>query len=382
MTNRLVFNPTTVAPVDSTDINAVLSYVMTTIYSDPANISVFRDSPLLGLIQKITATRDVLNWDIELDDNEATAGPITAPTDSTAIASITKAEKLKAELTIGNKKLFKPVEIENTETVIYGATATGQIGDLLMERFNQAMNAITKSLSARLYTGTVDVNNAITGLDTVFGNNDYAGHTHRLASYVGTTPNVDYYPLYRPIHGNVNTGTDILTISDGHGDASTLVADSTYNLSAASNIIEWLDTFTTYIESKGRFYNLIVANHWTVENYLKAYRDLNSYNVPGGSLLNVDIGYSGISYQGRPVIKDVNCPDNTVYLVDLSKIKMYSIPRSRYHAGDMAAASMGNAFNVIVGEVPSYTTMLKRFEVAVVPQITFDTTGIQRLTWS
>jgi hypothetical protein len=80
----------------------------------------------------------------------------------------------------------------------------------------------------------------------------------------------------------------------------------------------------------------------------------------------VDLGYSGLSFEGRPIYMDPYCPANTLYFVDESEIFLHSFVESSFAFGDEEPAE-GLNFKIV--ELARNNPDAVQFAIVTKPQL-------------
>jgi hypothetical protein len=175
-----------------------------------------------------------------------------------------------------------------------------------------ALNQFTRKMQQVLYTADGTVNDANAG---IFGLNAIAGQT---GSYAGISRTE--FPRWKSLRfqGSVPGTPEALTL-DRFDDV--MLARRTNGISFRGNSpMRLLIVTTPQVESKAlrKLFSLQVE-------------DESNFDVNGNREL---FPYTSYSVRGIPVISDVDCPANTAYLLNLSKLGLYGFDQSDQDLAD------------------------------------------------
>jgi len=337
----------------------------------------YANSPFFTALTKELVYQDVIRWDIKLAggnsaESEATASVLYSQFPGVDNGTYTQDSRMGAELTIGKNKKYTLLKINKRELTVAANRGSNAVRNLLQSRVSAGLMEITEAINTSLYTGSGAGN--LIGLETIFGANSYAGITHALADYTATTPNVDYYPSWRPLSGLADISAANITLNDDYGVGGTLHAATVYT-DVVGNHISMLYGFDYLMRINRRRYNMIVAHPSIVEKINAEYRDKLVYNISNGEISQANEGVTVPRFNGRPVIEDTLCPANTAYFLDTNDIKLHSLDVST--SGDI---NVDSQLAIIMGELAQDTAMTSRWEMLVLPQLAvYDTKGLNRL---
>lgn len=296
----------------------------------------FRPYVLLSNLQKDDEYQSQIQWDVTLGGGTATGRATTADA-STSNTDETK----QAILAIGDRVLGHAFSVQRNKIVEAKRTAPRALRNLFATHIERAFEIILPTLNQVLYTGTGNSgSHGVYGLSSVVANSAYAGiPTSTYAEWSSTVQD--------------NSGT---------------------NRALTKQLMDGLDTA---IKRRGGTYTHIYTTPEIVKKYedlFNAERSLTVQQINGIA----DIGFSGQAYRRIPIIEDTACPNNTMYFLDLSKMKVKT-----YSLGDVATmtnndgrviGAMANpektmGLNFLVAELPSNNPHALKMEISLQPQL-------------
>lgn len=266
---------------------------------------------------KRTAYQDQLKWNVNVQ------GAVSSGRATTANASAASADTIKpARLDIGKSAFSHTTTILRSDITQARATAPGALSDLFESHVQSGLEVILKDLNQAVYTGDGLVDSAgVIGLVQA---------SDPTAEYA-TIPATDWAPAVL-----ANAGTN-----------RALTEDLLFSMEVA-------------IARKGGSYSAIYTTPEIVKKYKMLFGDERTLTV---NQLNgvADLGFSGTSFSGRPVIQDVDCPDNTLYFVNEADLALYTykIETSKKIGG----------LEISVAELPLQNTLAVSYEMAIQPQV-------------
>lgn len=337
-------------------------------------------APTLAALFKAGTSTDVIRWNY---NNTARSVGIAASTASaldgswpgTDSATYQNGSMLPLELTIGATKMNNLIKVSGNEMALAREQGVEAIRNLFASRLQVGISGIISALNSHLYVGGTSgfTNSPIFGLEHLFETNAYAGLTHTMANYSGATDGVDYHLDWRPKSAEWAQSAGTLTFNDG-----TDVAATAYDLPLTDNtLIAAIQFFANHLRKIGNTYNFIVGAPDVVFAYSKAYELTTSVQVVNGQLVRAEAGFNSPSFEGFPVIADRNCPADTLYFLDTSKLQFLTKGTS---ASTGSSPLPYQGLNMAVGPLAVDTVMTQRYELLTLPQLLVtDTTGVSRL---
>ncbi|MEA5603704.1 phage major capsid protein [Nostoc sp. UHCC 0252] len=244
------------------------------------------DYPMVSRLAKKNTSQQVIKWN-------ANSGGATAVSESTGadVTTFSDDDYIAAILNIGNIRI-RSAFLQQKEDVAQAKVAgKGALRDLFASDINSAIRSIMEKLSNYIYTGVGDnTTGGIVGLVTAAA---------ATGAYAGLDPAT--YPAWA---SHVST----------NGTNRALTAALLYDMEVA--ILRKGGRFTAIyttpeIASK---YKQVFAANLSITNQL-----------PAGQ---ADLGYTGLTFAGRPIIQDRFCPANTMYFVDESEVYLYGFAQS------------------------------------------------------
>ena len=259
--------------------------------------------PLLSRTLKLSKSSTSINWNADLGGQAATGELVTAAgtTDSTAGAIV------PAALAIGISRFRHTFSVSTIKLAEAAAIGEGEVANQLALAGKNAMRIITRSLAANIYTGT---GNAASGGVVGLG---------ALHSTVASAKSTSVYAGIDP---------------DDHANWSNYVNTAGTNRALTTELMfkmseEILGGATV---GSNQNYTAIYTTPAICTKYkslFAASSDLNSQ--PNGL---ADVGYSGLSFEGRPIYLDPYAPANTLYFVDDAALALYSYVENENAYGD------------------------------------------------
>jgi hypothetical protein len=295
----------------------------------------FRPYVLLSNLNKEDEYQSQIQWDVTVGGGTASGRATTAD------ASLNNTDETKkAVLAIGDRVLGHGFSVLRTKIVEAKRTAPRALRSLFATHIERAFEIILPALNQALYTGTGNAaSHGIFGLENVIANTAYAG---------------------------IPTAT--------YGEWASVVNGNAANRALSKALMDNLDNA---IKRRGGNYTHIYTTPEIVKKYEDVFNSERSLTV---NQINgiADIGFSGHAYRRTPIIEDVHCPDNTLYFLDLSKLKVktYSLGDSRVMTnnegkivGAMADPTKTMDLNFLVAELPSNNPHALKMEISLQPQL-------------
>lgn len=286
------------------------------------------DYPLLNLLRKESAFQSAIKWNVNVSTDATTGSLVNADAPAASSDAVRG-----ASLPIGTFAFRETFDLLKTDIAQARRTAPGELRNLIAAQTRSKLLKIMKGHNLALYAGAGEqIRGGIYGLDVVASDDLYAGINPATAGNAAWI-------------AHVNDATGALT---------------------ADKIDEAVEAMYTL----GSNFTHIITTPNVVSKYKKLFRDshMTSSNVAGVA----DIGYTGVSYEGRPIIQDRDCPAGYMYFVDESQLSLHT------YAVDGAQAM--NGLNVVVSELPSMSALAVRYEIAVMPQLqAFDRRAVAKL---
>jgi len=259
--------------------------------------------PLLSRVLKLSKSITSIKWNADLGGQAATGELVTAAatTDSTAGAVV------PASLAIGVSRYRHTFTVSTVKMAEAAAAGEGEVANLLALAAKNAMRIISRSIAGGIYTGTGNAaSGGIVGLGSL-----HSAVTASLSTtaYAGIDPSD---------HAN---WTNYVNTS---GTNRALTTELMFKMSE-----EILGGATL---GTNQNFTTIYTNPSICTKYKGLFAASSDLNAQPNGL--ADVGYSGLSFEGRPIYLDPYAPANTMYFVDDSALALYSYVENANAYGD------------------------------------------------
>lgn len=295
----------------------------------------FRPSVLLNNIQKDSWYQTLLDWNASLGGAEVSG---RGATEDVGAADATDQSR-NVNLPIGDRVLGHNFGILRTKITEAKNVGVGRLKQLFQEHVNRAYEVISTNLSQVLYTGDGTAgSHGIIGIANVAAQAAYGG--------IATTT----YPEWS------------CTVAQG-GTPGTPEA-----LTKTRMDDHWIN-----LKRRG----VMPSRIYTTPEVMIRYEDIfNSERSLTVNQVNgvADLGFSGHSYRRIPFVEDTQCPNNTAFWLDFSKLKLYT-----YHLEDVRhnGKVVGTTtdfkktmnLNFRIAEVTNRNPDLLEIEISLMPQL-------------
>ena len=272
-----------------------------------------REATLLNLVQKLAERKSTVEWTANMGGTKVEGVAITASAPAASSDKVVPAMlpinsgSIQSAFTLNSKEIVEAAEMVSPQ----------ELRNLLRSHMSLAVDEMLHTLSRNCYNGNGSVvDGGIYGLDeAVSDTKDYAGIS------------ASQYPLWRSV------------VVD-KWDENASGADKRQPLTT--------DDFHA-LERQMRYrpgrYDIIVTTPKVVEVYKKIFEANRSYNVyvtERGMIPTVDLGFSALSYAGKPIIDDAFCirkrdaaedaialgddDEGVIYFLKLSDLEFMSVP--------------------------------------------------------
>lgn len=258
-----------------------------------ADVSGLTVMPLLTSLPKVTISQTAVQWNADLGGMTATGEPVTAnATDDSSGTNI-----VAATLPIGINRFRHTFSVKTTKMAEAAAVGEGALAGLLAIAGKAAMAGITRSMAGAVYTGTGDAaSGGVVGLASL--------HSTVVASkssnaYAGIDP-----ATYGRWTNYVNTaGTNRALTTD-------LMMKMSEEVIGGSTV------------GTNNNWTRILASPAMCTRYKSLFQATSELNAQPNGL--ADVGYSGMSFEGRPIYMDPYCPANRLYFIDESALTLHT----------------------------------------------------------
>ncbi len=241
------------------------------------------DYPMLNRLQKKAISQQFIKWTVDVGGASATGESVTAD-----ITTFSEELYVPAFLPIAGARVSSSFQLSIQDIAQAKSAGKGALRDLFASDVDSALRTIMQKLSTNIYVG--DGTNAAGGIVGL--------QTAGAASGV---------------YANIDPATYPLWVSYVNTNAS--------NRALTSDLLYATDVAIT---RKGGRYTAIYCSPELAVKYKQLFAaQLNiTTQLPAGQ---ADLGYTGLAFSGRPIIQDINCPNNVLYFVDESEIYLYTL---------------------------------------------------------
>ncbi|AVH67039.1 phage major capsid protein [Nostoc sp. 'Peltigera membranacea cyanobiont' N6] len=273
--------------------------------------------PVLNRIQKKVAGQKVIKWNSNVGGATVTGEATTAD-----VATFSEDSVIGASLAIGTNRLRHSFQVQKEDIEEAKNAGRGALRDLLGYEVQSGIRAILEKLSGVIYSGTgIAADGGVVGLSVAVAAGIYANIDP--TTYAAWTPYL-----------NTNSTNRSLT-------QALLLSVETGILTKAGN------------------YTAIYTSPVIVE----AYKKLFSASIINPQLNNniADLGFSGVTYAGRPIIADPYCTANAMYFVNEPEVTLYSYGQSN--------TQNNNGMQFAIESLPSSNPDALKYAIYVKPQL-------------
>lgn len=274
--------------------------------------------PLINRVQKKVISQKVVKWNANVGGATVTGEATTAN-----ITTYSEDAVVGASLAIGTARLRHSFQVQKEDIAEAASAGKGALRDLFGYEIQSGLRALLESASGLVYTGTgTNAQGGLIGLGTVVAN----------AAYAGIDPVT--YPLWSAVL-NTNGTNRPLTLA-------------------------LLLAMETAIARKGGNFSAI----YTTPEIVAKYKELFIANLSINNILpagQADLGFTGVSYAGRPIIQDPYCPNNTLYFVNEPEVALYTFSQNNTQSRD--------GMQVAIEKLPSSNPDAENYALYVKPQL-------------
>lgn len=248
--------------------------------------------PMLQRLPKFRTAQKSLNWNANVGGATAVGEAVTAD-----VTTYSSDQIRPAALPIGIHRIRSSFQIPRGSMAQAAAHGEGELKNLLALSLKGASREIMQTVAGALYTGTgVAGNGGIVGLGAI--------HATVLAN-----KSTDAYAGIDPDDAGNALWTNYVNPLD-----AALTQGVMFDV--AEEILEGNVTGT-----KGN-YTAIYCRPSTATKYKKLFAAEASIQQPPYGV--ADLGYSSLSFEGRPIIQDPYCPAGVMYFVNEPELSLYS----------------------------------------------------------
>lgn len=271
--------------------------------------------PMLARLPKNLISQTAIKWNADCGGQTSSGEAITdaATSDSTPGAIV------PASQAIGASRFRHTFTVQTTRMAEAAANGEEALADLLMVASRNAMRKLNRDIATNIYAGTGNAaSGGVIGLSqlgvTVVGD---------LSTDIYATIDPATYPTWT---NYVNTAVANRALTE---DLMFLMSE------------EIISGATSGVPSN---YTAIYTTPKLATAYKKLFQATSDFNVsPNGQ---ADLGYSGMSFEGRPIFVDPYCTADTMYFVDESEVALYTFSENQFAYGD-EMPSEGIAYKIV-----------------------------------
>ncbi|ANV88488.1 phage major capsid protein [Picosynechococcus sp. PCC 7117] len=275
--------------------------------------------PMLNRLPKRVISQKVIKWNV----NAGGAG-VTGEATTADVSTFSDDAVVGAQLSIGDNRLRHSFQVQKEDIAQARAAGQGALRDLFGYEVQSGIRALMESMSDLVYTGAGTAGDGgVVGLEAVV--------TQDVA-YAGIDPAT--YPLWESI-----LSTDV----SNRALTSTLLFD---HEAAITSVGTGFTAVYTTPQIAARYKEVFAANV-SINN-----------NLPAGQ---ADLGYTGLTYAGRPIIQDPYCTANTLYFVNEPEVTLYTFGQNN--------TANQNGMQVAVSALPSNNPDAEKYVIYVKGQL-------------
>jgi hypothetical protein len=301
----------------------------------------YRTSVMMSLLRKNDQFQKEIKWDAnaggaQVSGRAATSDPTTQATDNVIAAS----------LPIGNYVIDHTFSIQDTDLVqlanLPPQNAPAALRNLFQAHVQTAFDVIFPKLNQLLFTGTGASNTTqlqVSGLAAVINN---------AVAYAGIDPAT--YPLW-VAYVNDNAGTD----------------------RALSR--ELFSAVDVAIFNSGSRYDVCFTTANIAELYKALFNKIVDVQI-NSPAMNVDIGSTGLAYNGAPILRDKDCPAEHFYLLDSSKIELRTFAQGSTldtaaypQMAQVVQSQKIQGLNLLVSQLPRTNPQAIKYNISLMAQL-------------
>jgi hypothetical protein len=275
--------------------------------------------PLLSSIQKQSAYQTSIDWPVTIGTAD-TYGRATSANPSNASATDSN---FQAVLPIGSRVLEHKFSIDLTQATQAARIAPQALRNLYKGKINAGLDALLKQLEILAYTGDgTNASHGIVGLDKAISN------------VVTGTPNTD---IYAGLDGVAYPGWSSFISTNGTARALTT---------------DLMRATATGQGKLGGNYNLVMTTFELVDSLEKLTEARLAINAQSGTF---NVGFTGLTYQNRPVVKSIYCPQKTLYLLNTEDLVLFTYalqPAIDLMMGGASEVVNYNGLNILLTRMP------------------------------
>lgn len=289
----------------------------------------YSDFPLLNSLRKQQAYQNNIRWNVNVSNAGSVGGRFISADANAAVSD----DVVNANLAIGNAVMTKTVDLLKNDIQQAKTAGVGALKNLVDAHFRSQVIQLLRAANDSLFKGT-----GVSGHGGVYGFEAIADDTP-TDPYAGIDSTT--YTAWKPALVSLSATPRPLTL------------EMLNNCEVA-----------TYRSGTGNF-TAVITTPEIVQKYtqLFAERLVNPGTVINGT---ADLGYSNVTYKGRPVMFDRHCPSGTMYFVDQDQFTIYT--RDLKVNNEMETIN-ANGLILNVSELPTQNMYAHKFEIGLALQL-------------
>ena len=287
----------------------------------------YSDYQITNRLRKANAYQNNIRWNVNVSTDSTGSGRLSAADANPA----TSDEVKNANLPLVDYAFTETVQMLRTDIQQAQTAGIGALRNLVDEAFRNHIIKIMRQLNQAVYTGQGGVvDGGIVGMESIINDDVYALIDR------GT------YPAW-------DAGFNLENAGAGRALSGDLLKEA---------------EMSTYKTGTGNF-DLIMTTPDVVNSYKSLFEDQRALFQPSAPG-RADLGFTAVSYAGRPVVFDRDCPAGKMYFLDTSELALYS---RDYSTNENFKAMNVNGMTFTMEYLPENNMYSVRFEVGVQAQL-------------
>lgn len=278
----------------------------------------YGEFPMIARLPKRVISQKTIKYNVNVNGASVTGEATTA-----SVSTYSEDAIVGAQLSIGTNRLRHSFTVQKEDIAEARAAGVGVLRDLFGYEIQSGVRALMESLSGKIYTGAgLAADGGVVGLNTVFDDGVYAG--------IDPVTYTEWVPA----------------LSD--------------NLTNRALTLKLMVDLEAAMARKGSSYSAIYTTPEVVARYKELFAANASINnvLPAGQ---ADLGYTGLSYAGRPIIQDPYCPNNKMFFVNESEFSLYTFSQNN--------TATNSGVQVAIEQLPSSNPDAENYVVYIKPQL-------------
>jgi hypothetical protein len=292
--------------------------------------------PLVKRLDKRETSQTAIKWNTDVGGEAAIGESVNADamTDSSAAAVI------PLSLPIASNRFRHTFTVYTTEMAEAAAQGEGELANLLAYASKLAMRVCLRSLATEIYAGTgAEADGGVVGLSALHAN-------------VTSSLSTDDYA-----NGDVSTYAKFSNyVNENDGTPRALTDDLMFKMSE-----EILGGGTLGVNSN---FTAVYTTPALVTKYKTLFQSVSDFNLAPNGV--ADLGYSGLAFEGRPVLMDPRCTAGTMYFVDEDELALWTFAEGAKANG---YETTEQSLNFKIVELATLNPDKVKFAVVLKPQL-------------